>query len=375
MGCPGVGWLDSAPASQDYLLPPPVQAGHTRGLLSSGPQGPASVLLETGRTAAKPGSDVRTRRPLGRAAVCCVHKLSSQHQEGRGGPAVHANCIPAFRGVTTTSETTRQAGVRVRTLPSRSHQCPKGRETAGRPGKTLCSETGPGAMGSVTLTSRKALSLPPLGHPIPSDSVEHSGCSGATRWSAWPSPYSPPRRLQGCSLGPSPRAGSPREDSQSPPAVPLGQAGVSQKWGPRRSESSCPWGHRGCLFVAASAGGSVRELTSCRMDAAHGSWAGHTAGSCPSLARRGRAGGVRPGWWSCVWPTARGSAVSRAPQPAGWLQENLGPRPQVCAGPAAKTPWRGSWSGRPLMASGHPAPGGAPAGAGPVVPVGASGHH
>lgn len=234
MGCPGVGWLDSAPASQDYLLPPPVQAGHTRGLLSSGPQGPASVLLETGRTAAKPGSDVRTRRPLGRAAVCCVHKLSSQHQEGRGGPAVHANCIPAFRGVTTTSETTRQAGVRVRTLPSRSHQCPKGRETAGRPGKTLCSETGPGAMGSVTLTSRKALSLPPLGHPIPSDSVEHSGCSGATRWPARPSPYSPPKETAGLQSWPLTQSRQPQGGFPEPPSSSIGPGwGVTEVGSPK----------------------------------------------------------------------------------------------------------------------------------------------
>ena len=44
--------------------------------------------------------------------------------------------------------------------------------------------------------------------------------------------------------------------------------------------------------MAASAGGSVRELTSCRRDAGHGSWVGHTAGSCRALTRRGRAGGV-----------------------------------------------------------------------------------
>lgn len=55
-------------------------------------------------------------------------------------------------------------------------------------------------------------------------------------------------------------------------------------------------------------------------------------------------------------------------RPAHWLQENLGPRPQVSAGPAAETPGWASWSARPLTASAHPAPGGAPAGAGPVLP-------
>lgn len=66
--------------------------------------------------------------------------------------------------------------------------------------------------------------------------------------------------------------------------------------------------------MAASAGGSVRELTSCRRNAGHSNWAGHTAGSCPALTRRGRAGGARPGWWSCVWAVTRGqcSAPSTA---------------------------------------------------------------
>lgn len=347
MGCPGVGWLDSAPASQDYLSPPPVQAGHTRGLLSSGPQGPASVLLETGRTAAKPGSDVRTRRPLGRAAVCCVHKLSSQHQEGRGSPAVRADCIPAFCGVTTTSETPRQAGVRVRTLPSRSHQCPKGQETAGRPGKTLCSETGPGAMGSVTLASRKALSLPPLGHPIPSDSVEHSGCSGATQWPARPSPYSPPRRLQGCSLGPSPRAGSPREDSQSPPAVHWARLGCHRSGVPEGLSPAVPgvtgaassWRHLLVAWSGSSPPAGWTQLAVAGLVTRRG-----PVPPWPTEAERGACGqdggaasGPRPGAVQCpvhrsrlagcrrAWGPGLRSVQGRLPRPPGGARGQGGP--------------------------------------------------
>lgn len=221
-GCPGFGWLDSAPASQDCLSPPPVQAGRSRGLLSSGAQGPADILLATGRAAAKPRSAARTWRPLGRVAVCCVHKLSSWHQKGRGGPA---ESVPSaswpFVG-------------------SPPHLKPRASRGQGED-PSLPPPPVPEGAGD----SRQAWEDPPLrnrtwgcgqrhprfqegsasappGHPVPSDSLWSTRCSGAAQWPVWLSPYSLPEETAGLGSRPLTQSQHPQGGFPEPPSSSIG---------------------------------------------------------------------------------------------------------------------------------------------------------
>ena len=261
------GW--TAPTSQQSVTPACPGRPHSRPPLKWS-SGLPHVLLETGRAAAKPGSAVRTQRPLGRAAMCCVHKLFSQCQKGHGDPT---ESILAFHGVTSTSETMCHARLGRGPFPPRPYQCPKGWETTGRPGKTLSSETTWGS-GQRHASSQEASTSVPWDSPSPA-TLRGTRCSGAACWPAWPSPYCLPEEAAGLGSWPLTQSRRPEGGLPEPQAVPLGQAGVSQKWGPRGSESGCPWGHRDACprqyLLAARSGAPVS-----RMDAGHCRWASHT---------------------------------------------------------------------------------------------------
>ena len=208
--------------------------------------------------------------------MCCVFTSCSPSVRR---DTVTLGSILAFHGVTSTSETMCHARLGRGPFPPHPYQCPKGWETTGRPGKTLRSETTWGG-GQRHASSQQASTSAPWDTPSPA-TLRGSRCSGAACWPAWPSPYCLPEEAAGLGSWPRTQSRRPEGGFPEPQAVPLGQAGVSQKLGPRRSESGCPWGHLGCLSVAASAGGSVRELPFCRMDAGHGRWASHTGGPVP----------------------------------------------------------------------------------------------
>lgn len=188
--------------------------------------------------------------------MCCVHKLFSQHQKGRGDPA---ESVLAFHGVTSTSEAMCEARLGQGPFPPRP-PVPTGLGDHRRPGETLSAETawGPGRRHP---SSQEASTSAPCDTPSPA-TLRGTRCSGAAHWPAWPSPYCLPEEAAGSGSRPLTQSQRPQGGFREPPAVPLDQAGVSQKWGPRRSESGCPWGHLGCLSMAASAGGSVRSSLS-----------------------------------------------------------------------------------------------------------------
>lgn len=306
--------------------------------------------------------------------VCCVPWLSSQHPGGARWPCVVPTAsLHLFVGSPPRLKPRARAGVRVKGPSPSAPIMPEGtgdsKAGLGRP--SAQKETGPGAMGSVTLASRKALSLPLWDTPSPADSVEHSGCSGATSGQARPSP-TPPKETGAAVTGPSPRAGSP-EDSQAPSSS-LGRAGVSQgSRGPREGLSPA-----GLVRGAAS---SWRRICWWLGQEAHllqdGLQLAVTGlvtqrGHCPPWPTEAEAG-LAARWWSCVWPTA-GAVQCRAPQPAGGLQESLGPGPPgLCRGRLPRPPEAGLVVRAAPDGLWTPSPQKAPAGAGPVVPVGASG--
>lgn len=262
-------WLAGQPPPPSSLSPPPVQAGHIRGLLLSGAQGsPTSSWkpVEQLQSQAQPSG----RRGHSAGRPCAVFTSCSLCQKGHGDPT---ESILAFHGVTSTSETMCHARLGRGPFPPRPYQCPKGWETTGRPGKTLSSETTWGS-GQRHASSQEASTSVPWDSPSPA-TLRGTQCSGAACWPAWPSPYCLPEEAAGLGSWPLTQSRRPEGGLPEPQAVPLGQAGVSQKWGPRGSESGCPWGHRDACprqyLLAARSGAPVS-----RMDAGHCRWASHT---------------------------------------------------------------------------------------------------